>query len=88
MFLVSKALVDRQSVDIAPYPEYFTSIRVEGINGGKYASYGILPSLYAAPIYAIVARATPGNALAQYDLSHLLIIIIIINIPFAAGIGV
>lgn len=86
MFLVSKAMVDRQSIDIAPYPEYLTSIRVDGVDGGKYASYGILPSLYAAPVYAIAARATPENELAQYDLSHLLITLI--NIPFAAGIGV
>jgi len=86
MYLVSKAIVDRGAVDIGDYTDYQTSIRVPGSDGKSYSSYGILPSLLAAPLYAAAAFVTPHNPLAQYDLAHLLIATL--NIPFTAAIAV
>jgi 4-amino-4-deoxy-L-arabinose transferase-like glycosyltransferase len=86
MYLVSKAIVDRGAVDIGAYTDYQTSIRVPGIDGKGYASYGLLPSLLAAPLYAVATFVTPQNPLAQYDLAHVLISAV--NIPFTAAIAV
>ena len=86
MYLVSKAIVERSAVDIGAYTDYQTSIRVPGTDGKSYSSYGILPSLLAAPLYASAAIVTPQNPLARYDLAHLLIATL--NIPFTAAIAV
>jgi len=65
MIAVSDAIVHTQSVALRHADGQPWSALRDGINYGRYASYGILPSLLIVPISVVVALfSTPGTLVA------------------------